>query len=247
MRSSICTRLCAARSPVLSDRLRVRATKPYVDRRALSNRRSGEYDDSLVTPLSVIRAAWIVWLISWLAAAAWSDRTVRRPAVRREVLYRVLTLAGAMLMFGFNPDGERADTPLWSVASGIGWVLAGVVMCGFVFVWWARIHLGQLWSSSVTRKEHHHVVDTGPYAIVRHAIYTGLLLAIIATMLLRGTILTVTGSTLIAMGIYVKARVEEEFLRQQLGESYDAYARRVPMLVPFLRFRSYLVAKTRRP
>jgi protein-S-isoprenylcysteine O-methyltransferase Ste14 len=74
----------------------------------------------------------------------------------------------------------------------------------------ARIHLGQLWSSSVTRKEHHHVVDTGPYAIVRHPIYTGLLIAIVATMLMRGTIITLTGSAIIAVGIYVKACVEEE-------------------------------------
>jgi protein-S-isoprenylcysteine O-methyltransferase Ste14 len=191
-----------------------------------------------VTPLSLIRIAWIVWLVSWFAAAAWSDRTVRRPALRREVLYRALTVAGAMLMFGFNPGSVRADTPLWPVAPAIGWLLAGLVICGFLFMWWARIHLGQLWSSSVTRKEHHHVVDTGPYAIVRHPIYTGLLLAIIATVLLRVTIITLTGGTLIGAGVYVKARVEEEFLRQQLGKPYDAYARRVPMLVPFLRLRS---------
>ena len=188
-----------------------------------------------MTPLSLIRVAWIVWLISWFAAAPWSDRTVRRPAVSREVLYRVLTVAGAALLFGFNPVGVRADTPLWPVASAIGWLLAGLVICGFLFMWWARIHLGQLWSSSVTRKEHHHVVDTGPYAIVRHPIYTGLLLAIIATVLMRGTCITLTGSALIAVGVYIKARVEEEFLRQQLGEPYAAYARRVPMLVPFLR------------
>ena len=141
-------------------------------------------------------------------------------------------------MFGFNPVGVRADTPLWPVTATIGWLLAGLVICGFVFMWWARIHLGQLWSSSVTRKKHHHVVDSGPYAIVRHPIYTGLLLAIIATVLVRGTIITLIGSALIAMGIYIKARVEEEFLRQQLGEPYDAYSRRVPMLVPFLRFGS---------
>ena len=189
-----------------------------------------------MTPLSLVRIAWIVWLVSWFAAAAWSERTVRRPAVRREVLYRVLTVAGAMLMFGFNPRGVRADTPLWPVAPAIGWLLAGLVIGGFLFTWWARIHLGQLWSSSVTRKEHHHVVDTGPYAIVRHPIYTGLLLAIIGTVLLRVTIITLTGGTFIGAGIYVKARVEEEFLRQQLGEPYDAYARRIPMLVPFLRF-----------
>jgi protein-S-isoprenylcysteine O-methyltransferase Ste14 len=189
-----------------------------------------------VTPLSLIRLAWILWLISWFAAAAWSERTVRRPAVRREVLYRVLTVSGAMLMFGANPGGVRADTPLWRVAPAIGWLLAALVICGFLFMWWARTHLGQLWSSSVTRKEHHHVVDTGPYAIVRHPIYTGLLVAIVGTMLIRVTIITLIGSALIATGIYVKARVEEAFLRQQLGDSYAAYARRVPMLVPFWHF-----------
>ena len=190
-----------------------------------------------MTPLSLIRLAWILWLISWFAAAAWSERTVRRPAVRREVLYRVLTVTGAMLMFGFNPGGVGADTPLWPVAPAIAWLLAGLVVCGFLFMWWARIHLGQLWSSSVTRKEHHHVVDTGPYAVVSHPIYTGLLVAIVGTMLIRVTIITLIGSAVIAAGIYVKARLEEEFLRQQLGDSYADYARRVPMLVPFLRFR----------
>ena len=154
------------------------------------------------------------------------------------MLYRVLTVTGAVLMFGFNPVGVRADAPLWPVAPAIGWLLAGLAICGFLFMWWARIHLGQLWSSSVTRKEHHHVVDSGPYAIVRHPIYTGLLIAIVGTMLIRVTIVTIIGSGLIAAGIYVKARVEEEFLRQQLGDSYAAYARRVPMLVPSLRFRS---------
>ena len=139
-------------------------------------------------------------------------------------------------MFGFNPDGERADTPLWPMPAVVGWILAGLVILGFVFTWWARIHLGELWSSSVTRKEHHHVVDTGPCDIVRHPIYTGLLLAIAATVLMRGTIITLTGSAFIAAGIYVKARVEEEFLRQQLGEPYAAYARDVPMLMPFRRF-----------
>jgi len=109
---------------------------------------------------------------------------------------------------------------------------------GFAFTWWARLHLGRLWSSSVTRKEHHHVVNTGPYAVVRHPIYTGLLLAIAATMLERITPATIAGATVMAVGIYVKARVEEAFLRDELGEAYAAYARRVPMLVPFPRFSS---------
>jgi len=191
-----------------------------------------------VTPLSLIRLAWILWLISWFAAAAWSERTVRRPAVRREVLYRVLTVSGAMLMFGANPGGVRADTPLWRVAPAIGWLLAALVICGFLFMWWARTHLGQLWSSSVTRKEHHHVVDTGPYGVVRHPIYTGIIVASMATAAIRGTLAAWIGVGLMTAGWVIKARMEEEFLREQLGaEDYGRYAGRVPMLVPSMRLR----------
>jgi len=177
---------------------------------------------------------WIAWLVSWFAAAWWSQRTITRPAARREVLYRALTMLGAVLMF----SGGSSRSISWQPGAGIAWLLVAVTAMGFAFTWWARLHLGRLWSSSVTRKEHHHVVNTGPYAVVRHPIYTGLLLAIAATMLERITPATIAGATVMAVGIYVKARVEEAFLRDELGEAYAAYARRVPMLVPFPRFSS---------
>jgi protein-S-isoprenylcysteine O-methyltransferase Ste14 len=73
-----------------------------------------------------------------------------------------------------------------------------------------------------------------PYGIVRHPIYTGILLAILATMAAKGTIPAVAGALVIILGLWMKARLEEGFLREQLGaDAYDAYRRRVPMLVPF--------------
>jgi protein-S-isoprenylcysteine O-methyltransferase Ste14 len=108
------------------------------------------------------------------------------------------------------------------------------MVVGFAFCWWARIHLGKLWSGIITRKTDHRIVDTGPYGLVRHPIYTGLLLAILATMVAKGTIIGIAGAAVIATGIYMKARLEERFLRQELGPAaYDEYAGRVPMLVPF--------------
>jgi protein-S-isoprenylcysteine O-methyltransferase Ste14 len=78
------------------------------------------------------------------------------------------------------------------------------------------------------------VVETGPYAFVRHPIYTGLLLAVLATMVAKGTLPGVAGAILIGVSVYMKARLEERFLSQELGAAaYDAYRRRVPMLVPF--------------
>jgi protein-S-isoprenylcysteine O-methyltransferase Ste14 len=131
---------------------------------------------------------------------------------------------------------RRYDIPFWELKHGIGWLFVAIAVAGVLFMWWARLHLGRLWSSSVTRKSDHSVIDTGPYAIVRHPIYTGLLVAIGATVCVRASAQTVAGAALIATGIYIKAKIEEEFLRDQLdADAYDRYARRVPMLVPFAR------------
>ena len=113
--------------------------------------------------------------------------------------------------------------------------LALLTFGGIFFAWWARIHLGRLWSGSITRKEGHHVVDTGPYRLVRHPIYTGLIGATIATATAAATVTAVVGAVLITFGMWLKARTEERFLTEELGpEAYAAYQRRVPMLVPFV-------------
>ena len=188
------------------------------------------------TPEVAIRVVWFVWWVSWLAAAAWSDRAVKRPARRTQIVYRLLAAAGAILLFGLYQHDIRVERLLWQTPNYFSWLMAPIVCVGLLFTWWARIHLGRLWSSSVGRKADHRVVDTGPYAIVRHPIYTGISVASFATAALRGTALAWLGAGVMTLGWYVKARMEEEFLRQELGsEAYGAYARRVPMLVPLLR------------
>jgi protein-S-isoprenylcysteine O-methyltransferase Ste14 len=189
---------------------------------------------SHLTPETVMRALWIAWAISWLAAASWSDRTVKRPATRYQIVYRLLAAAGFILLFGLHHH-PLVDRELWHQSDGLGWTMVTLMLAGLLFTWWARVHLGRLWSSNVARKADHHVVDTGPYGIVRHPIYTGILCASIATAALRATPGAWLGAALMTFGWYIKARMEEVFLREQLGaEAYDSYARRVPMLVPFL-------------
>lgn len=188
------------------------------------------------TPQIVLAAAWSVWWLSWLAAAVWSDRTVSRPAHRQQIVYRLCAMAGMVLLFGPYRHDFRSEIVLWRTPDPAAWAAVAVACAGFAFTWWARIHLGRLWSTSVTRKSDHHVVGTGPYGIVRHPIYTGITIASIATAALRGTAAGWLGATVMTIGWYIKARLEEAFLREQLGrEAYDAYARQVPMLIPFLR------------
>ena len=189
-----------------------------------------------VTPDTIVRALWLTWAISWWVAAIWSDRSVKRPARRHQVLYRVLAVVGAILLFGAYRHAGETELLLWHTPDSIASLMLPLVLAGLLFTWWARIYLGRLWSSNVARKADHHVVDTGPYGIVRHPIYTGIIVASIATAVIRGTLAAWLGVGLMTLGWYIKARMEEGFLREELGaEAYGSYARRVPMLVPFSR------------
>jgi protein-S-isoprenylcysteine O-methyltransferase Ste14 len=90
-------------------------------------------------------------------------------------------------------------------------------------------------SSSVTYKADHRIVDTGPYALVRHPIYTGIIVAAAATAALQARAIAFAGLVLLILGFWIKARLEERFLRDHLGaQAYDAYARRTGLLFPGL-------------
>jgi protein-S-isoprenylcysteine O-methyltransferase Ste14 len=184
-------------------------------------------------PAAAIASLWGAFVISWLLAAVWSRPVERRLDLGAQLAYRVVSIIGGVLLFQ-RAHGYQGPLRLWMPTLPEAWVCVGLVGLGFAFAWWARLWLGNLWSASVTLKEGHRIVDTGPYAIVRHPIYTGLLLAVFATMAAKGTMTAVAGALIITLGLWMKARLEERWLRGELGaEAYDDYRRRVPMLLPF--------------
>jgi len=184
-------------------------------------------------PGTVIIFIWIGWAISWVVAAGWSDRTESRPSVGPEIGYRILMLIGTLIMF-VPAHGYEGPLRLWHIGWTGAWACAALVGVGVAIAWWARLYLGRLWSARITRKADHKVVDTGPYAFVRHPIYAGLLLSLAATAAAKGTILGLAGFAILLLGIWLKARMEERWLSAQLGEdAYGEYRRRVPMLLPF--------------
>lgn len=177
---------------------------------------------------------WAAWVASWWASAFWSDRAAKRLKASSEFLYRGLTIVAVLLLFGtVRWSGDLVWLPSFRHPA-LAWTLVGITIAGLAFTWWARIHLGRLWSATVGRKKDHRVVDTGPYHLVRHPIYTGILLAALASACMRGTLISATGFVVLVIAFYIKARLEEGFLRAELGhDAYEAYARRTPMLVPF--------------
>jgi len=191
----------------------------------------------ILQPNEAFQVIWIGWVVSWVAASLWSGRTEKRAATREMWIYRIVIFAGAILIAPWTAQvlGER---PAWQVGSYGAYAFVGVMLTGLALTWCARIHLGRLWSSAITRKEEHRLVETGPYEYVRHPIYTGLIIALLATAASEATPVAALGAVLIALGLWLKARTEERFLLTELGpDAYESYRRRVPMLVPFVSHR----------
>jgi protein-S-isoprenylcysteine O-methyltransferase Ste14 len=149
-------------------------------------------------------------------------------------MYRAAIFIGAVLMTPWTAQliGENR---IWEVGTNVAYGLAVVTLLGLLLTWLARIHLVRLWSSAITRKERHRLVDTGPYAFVRHPIYAGIITALVATAAIEATLAALVGAAIICSGLWLKARAEERFLMVELGlDDYKSYCSRVPMLIPFL-------------
>jgi protein-S-isoprenylcysteine O-methyltransferase Ste14 len=171
---------------------------------------------------------WLLWVLSWWIAAFWRARSTKQAPRASYRWQLMLAFLGFVLLFWRTPFPGQ---PWWSIGPVLGWALVGVVATGAGFAWWARIHLGALWSGAIEMREAHHIVDTGPYRLVRHPIYTGLILSALGLAAIKATPLAMLGAALVAIGFALKAKAEERFLTKELPD-YPSYARRVPMLVP---------------
>jgi len=181
-------------------------------------------------PTKLLALIWLAWVISWVAASFWSGRTKSHVRTLNSWVYRLPILVGAILLSPW-----AAGKPLYDPGNVGTYLLAAVLLVGISFTWWARIHLGRFWSNAITRKEGHNIIESGPYGMVRHPIYTGLILGILATGFAVATAASLLGALLISFGEWQKARMEERFLSVELGpEAYESYRRRVPMIVPLL-------------
>ena len=179
----------------------------------------------------IVGFMWLTWLVSWQAAALWRNKpTVQAP--RRQYRWMIVLIAlGLFLDYGMFPKNQPL---LWPVGPVLGSAMIALTAAGIAFAWWARIALGKLWSGGVERMAEHRVVETGPYAFVRHPIYTGLIAGAAALAVLQAKPFALLGTALFTLGFALKARVEERFLETELG-GYEDYRRHVAMLIPFLR------------
>jgi len=186
---------------------------------------------------ALMTGLWVAWGLYWIISAQNTKTTQRRESSSSRISYSVLLLSGALLMAVPRAHLGWLATPLLP-NSPLRFRLALVLLAaGLAFTVWARLHLGRNWSGTVTLKEGHELIRTGPYGLVRHPIYTGLLLAFTGTALACGDPAAVIGLALVLVSFLYKLRIEEGFMRAVFPEQYESYAAGVPALVPFTKAR----------
>jgi protein-S-isoprenylcysteine O-methyltransferase Ste14 len=189
----------------------------------------------IVGGFDLVEVLWLAFIAYWLVAARRTASTRVREGAASSLVSNGALVLGALLLLGsafpLGPLDLRWVPPLW------GTLAVGVVLtaAGLALAVWARWHLGRNWSAQPSLKVDHQLVQTGPYGLVRHPIYTGLLLALLGTALYLGQYRAMLGLALFVAGLWWKARQEEGLLFTQFGDDYQRHRRRTGMFLPRLR------------
>jgi protein-S-isoprenylcysteine O-methyltransferase Ste14 len=187
-------------------------------------------------PITIIGLSWLGLWAYWLIAALTAKRAARtfsrRPAWKfRLVLFVVLVILIRLLasahLHGYAL--RRVYVP-GALAAYIG---AVTCFAGVAFAVWARVYIGRNWGMPMSLREGHELVTSGPYAYVRHPIYSGILLALVGTALATAPPVFVVFFLCLG-GFYYAARAEERDMTEQFPDAYPAYKQRTKMLIPFL-------------
>ena len=188
----------------------------------------------MITPLEAIGSLWLVWLVGWMLAALTAARSVVRQSGRGRLTHGLLVVVGAILVMGRHPRLAPLLHPVYPLTPWVAW--AGAVLCaiGLAFAVWARVQIGRFWSGSVALKAEHALIRGGPYALTRHPIYSGLLLALVGTTITRDTLAALLGLPFLFAGLFVKLKQEERLLLDRFGPEYEKYREEVPALIPRL-------------
>ncbi len=177
---------------------------------------------------------WVSWGLYWWAASRNVKAVVRREPLPSRLLHTVPLAVALVLLWSTNLPGSFLIRRLWPWTEWTFWSGCLLTAAGLMFSVWARVHLGRNWSGIVTIKQDHELITSGPYALVRHPIYTGLLLGFFGSALAIGEWRGVVAVVLAAGSLWFKLRREERWMRQQFGNAYSTYAKRVAALVPFI-------------
>lgn len=179
-----------------------------------------------------IEGCWIAWLLYWVIMAFTSKRTIER---RGFIGYRLVTI---VLIVGWLAIARllhvSSQSQLWQGSLALGVLSACIVLAGAAFTVWARITLGRNWSAEVTFKQDHELIESGPYALARHPIYTGLIAMALGTAIDYGRAFGFALLFSLCGGLWWKARQEKWIMSRHFPDAYAKYKTRVRAIIPFV-------------
>jgi protein-S-isoprenylcysteine O-methyltransferase Ste14 len=181
-----------------------------------------------------LKIAWAIFLIVWVIGAFTSKRTARRQSWKSRfgmvgiAALEYFLLSTAAQYLGFAERRFLPDSLLW-LQIGLF-----ITVAGLLFATWARVTLGRNWSGIVTVKQNHELIRTGPYALVRHPIYTGVVFAIFGTAIFDGKIRAIILLAVVLSILIHKMKIEEQFMTEQFGSEYTSYRRSTKALFPLI-------------
>jgi protein-S-isoprenylcysteine O-methyltransferase Ste14 len=175
----------------------------------------------------VFAVGWAVFWLYWLLAATATKRGHMQWSRELRIRALIVVIVIVLIRLGAFRSYSHNANP-WLAAVGLA-----LFVLGLGLAIWARLHIGRNWGAPMTRKDEPELVTSGPYRLVRHPIYTGILVAGV------GTAVALSWFWLVAVGLagiyfIYSATVEERYLSRQFPEAYPAYRRSTRMLVPFV-------------
>lgn len=188
-----------------------------------------------VSPGAAIGIAWAIFLLYWLISSFTAKKIVkgeRGAGIARRVLIGVA--AYVLLIHADDPRlGVLAERFL-PYARWVVWLGVALTFAGVFFAIWARVHIGKYWSATVALKAEHQLIRTGPYARIRHPIYTGILLALCGSAIAVGRYAAILAVVVYAVAFWFKARKEEALLAGEFGPAFEEHRRNTGFFLPKL-------------
>lgn len=184
--------------------------------------------------LGLIRVCWIIFIVVWLLGTVSTKRTVYRESGGERARYWLVLVIGYFLVIkssGLPPPFDWLVVPHTRLSAGVG---ASLCASGLGFAIWARVILGRNWSGVITLKEGHELIERGPYRVVRHPIYTGILAMFAGTAIGMGYFGGFLGLLLVFVSFWLKLKREEDLMLKHFPDKYAVYQRRVKRIIPFL-------------
>ena len=187
----------------------------------------------LADPNRIITLLWMIVFTIWMAAAYSSNEPIHGKSDWRSRIAVWLVGIAWLLLLSRRLGGPFA----WHVIAPAELLVVtgfGVTLIGLAFALWARYYLGRNWDAFISLKKEHKLVQTGPYAIVRHPIYSGFMLAATGTAFVVGQLRCFIAAALVIGAWSYKSGLEEVFLVDHFGAEYQKYRDKVKRLIPYV-------------